>query len=59
MGAPIRYEDDRFGVPKPAHMLDPKSTPEHWTSLSKAINSFMGGSDDVKGSLAGMLVVIL
>ena len=55
MNKPIRYADRPFEVPKPAHMQDPGSTPEHWTALSKAINNFMGGSDDVKGSLAGML----
>jgi hypothetical protein len=55
MGSPIRYADRPFEVPKPGHMQDPKGTPEHWNKLSKAINSFMGGSDDVKGSFAGML----
>ena len=53
MGAPIRYDDQPFEVPKPGHMQDPKSTPEHWNKLSKAINKFLGGSDVVKGSLAG------
>jgi hypothetical protein len=55
MGSPIRYADRPFEVPKPGHMQDPKGTPEHWNKLSKAINNFMGGSDDVKGSFAGML----
>ena len=53
MGDPIRYDDQPFEVPKPGHMQDPKSTPEHWNKLSKAINKFLGGSDVVKGSLAG------
>ena len=54
MGNAIRYPDRPFEVPKPGHMQDPKGTPEHWNKLSKAINKFVGGSDDVKGSLAGM-----
>ena len=55
MNKPIRYADRPFEVPKPAHMQDPRSTPDHWTKLSRSINEFMGGSDDVKGSLAGMM----
>ena len=55
MSKPIRYADRPFEVPKPAHMQDPRSTPDHWTKLSRSINEFMGGSDDVKGSLAGMM----
>lgn len=54
MGRPIRYDDQPFEVPKPAYMQDPKSTPKHWNDLSKAINSFMGGSETVKGSVKGM-----
>lgn len=54
MGSPIRYADRPFEVPKPAYLQDPKSTPQHWTDLSKAINEFMGGSDTVKGSVQGM-----
>ena len=55
MGNAIRYPDRPFEVPKPAFKQDPKSTPEHWTDLSKNINEFMGGSDSVKGSAKGML----
>ena len=55
MGNPIRNSDRPFEVPKPAYLQDPKSTPQHWTDLSKAINEFMGGSDTVKGSIQGML----
>ncbi|HCI92101.1 MAG TPA: hypothetical protein DHV60_06065, partial [Verrucomicrobiales bacterium] len=54
MDAPIRMEDRPFEAPKPAHMMDPKRTQEHWTSLSKSINEFMGGSDQVKGSASGI-----
>jgi len=54
MGAPIRMEDRPFEAPKPAHMMDPKRTQEHWTALSKSINEFMGGSDQVKGSFSGI-----
>ena len=54
MGRPIRYDDDRFDIPDPAYLQDPRSTPKHWTELSKAINNFMGGSDTVKGSVKGM-----
>ena len=54
MNKPIRYADRPFEVPKPAHMQDPRSTPDHWTALSRSINEFLGGSDDKKGSLAGM-----
>ncbi|HAT59138.1 MAG TPA: hypothetical protein DCS60_00005, partial [Opitutae bacterium] len=53
MDRPIRQADRPFEVPKPAHLQDPKSTPEHWTALSRGINSMLGGSDDVKGSLKG------
>ena len=53
MDRPIRQGDRPFEVPKPAHLQDPKSTPEHWTTLSRGINSMLGGSDDVKGSLKG------
>ena len=54
MDAPIRMEDRPFEAPKPAHMMDPKRTQEHWTALSKSINEFMGGSDQVKGSASGI-----
>lgn len=54
MDAPIRMEDRPFEAPKPAHMMDPKRTQEHWTALSKSINEFMGGSDQVKGSFSGI-----
>lgn len=54
MGRAIRYDDDRFDIPDPAYLQDPRSTPKHWTELSKAINNFMGGSDTVKGSVKGM-----
>jgi len=53
MGREIRYKDDQFGVPEPGHMQDPKSTPGHWTALSKGLNEFFGGNDVVKGSLSG------
>jgi hypothetical protein len=54
MGSPIRMEDRPFEAPKPAHMMDPKRTQEHWTAISEGINKLMGGNDDVKGSLGGL-----
>ena len=54
MGSPIRNEDIQFGADKPAHEMDPKRTQEHWTELSKLINSAMGGDDAVKGSIGGL-----
>ena len=54
MGSPIRMEDRPFEAPKPAHMMDPKRTQEHWTAISKGINELMGGNDNVKGSLGGL-----
>jgi hypothetical protein len=55
MGNKIRYEDMAFQAPKPGHMQDPGGTPEHWTALSKSINSFLGGDDNAKGSARGAL----
>ena len=54
MGSPIRNEDIQFGADKPAHQMDPKRTQEHWTELSRAINSAMGGDEAVKGSIGGL-----
>ena len=55
MGMPIRNEDRPYEAVKPAHMMDPKRTQEHWTALSEGLNSLLGGSDQVKGSVGGML----
>ena len=54
MGMPIRNEDRPYEAVKPAHMMDPKRTQEHWTALSEGLNSLLGGSDQVKGSAGGM-----
>ena len=54
MGMPIRNEDRQYEAPKPAHMMDPKRTQEHWTELSKGLNSLLGGDDQLKGSVGGM-----
>ena len=54
MDMPIRNEDRPYEAPKPAHMMDPKRTQEHWTALSEGLNSLLGGSDEVKGSAGGL-----
>lgn len=54
MGNPIKYEDSHFSAETPAHTRDPKSTPEHWTNVSRWVNEFMGGSETQKGSIAGV-----
>lgn len=54
MGMPIRNEDRPYEAPKPAHMMDPKRTQEHWTALSEGLNNLLGGSDEVKGSVGGL-----
>ena len=53
MGRPIKYEQSRWEEPKPAHMNDPRKVHDHWTWVSKQINSFFGGSDTTKGTLLG------
>ena len=53
MGRPIKYEQSRWEIPKPAHELDPRKVHDHWTWISKQINSFFGGSDTTKGTLLG------
>ena len=54
MGHNIKYEDDRWGAKKPAHLLDPKKTNDWFTAASKGINSLLGGSDHVKGTVGGL-----
>jgi hypothetical protein len=54
MDMPIRNEDRPYEAPKPAHMMDPKRTQEHWTALSEGLNNLLGGSDEVKGSVGGL-----
>ena len=54
MGSPIRKEDRQFGSEEPAFKMDPKRTQEFWTTTSEAINKFMGGDDNIKGSVGGI-----
>ena len=54
MGSPIRKDDRQFGSEEPAFKMDPKRTQEFWTSMSEGINSFMGGDDNIKGTIGGI-----